>query len=173
VTDLDEAELARLIVLAERNVRNLVGTLGYFSPTIAITREGGANQRPTIVVAVDPGQATTIGTVAIDLRRRHRRVARPGAQAQRADIQRDWRLPTGQRFTQDAWDGAKTQALRDLVARRYPPASWPAAWPTSTRPNAARPSASSSTPARSTAWAPCRSPALSATTRCWCRAWRA
>jgi translocation and assembly module TamA len=41
VTDLDEAELARLIVLAERNVRNLVGTLGYFSPTITITREGG------------------------------------------------------------------------------------------------------------------------------------
>ena len=39
VTDLDEAELARLIVLAERNVRNLVGTLGYFSPDIRITRE--------------------------------------------------------------------------------------------------------------------------------------
>ena len=65
VTDLDEAELARLIVLAERNVRNLVGTLGYFSPDIRITREGGVNQRPTIVVAVDPGQATLIGTVAI------------------------------------------------------------------------------------------------------------
>ncbi|MDP3165504.1 MAG: BamA/TamA family outer membrane protein, partial [Hydrogenophaga sp.] len=29
-------------------------------------------------------------------------------------------LPNGQRFTQDGWDGAKTQALRDLVARRYP-----------------------------------------------------
>ncbi|MGH8857248.1 MAG: POTRA domain-containing protein, partial [Polaromonas sp.] len=65
VTDLDEAELARLIVLAERNVRNLVGTLGYFSPSIRITREGGALQRPTIVVAVDPGEATLTGPVAI------------------------------------------------------------------------------------------------------------
>lgn len=124
VTDLDEAELARLIVLAERNVRNLVGTLGYFSPTIAITREGGtaagSGQRPTIVVAVEPGQATTVGPVAIDFAGDIAESPDPDAQAQRAEIQRDWRLPTGQRFTQDAWDSAKTQALRDLVARRYP-----------------------------------------------------
>ena len=33
VTDLDDSELARLIVLAEGNVRNLVGTLG----TLCIT----------------------------------------------------------------------------------------------------------------------------------------
>ncbi len=120
VTDLDEAELARLIVLAERNVRNLVGTLGYFSPNINITREGAVNQRPTIVVAVDPGQPTTIGTVAIDFTGDIAESPDPAAQAQRADIQRDWRLPAGRRFTQDAWDGAKTQALRELVARRYP-----------------------------------------------------
>jgi translocation and assembly module TamA len=120
VTDLDEAELARLIVLAERNVRNLVGTLGYFSPNIAITKEGGTNQHPTIVVAVDPGEATTVGPVAITFAGDIAESADPGAVTQRADIQRDWRLPTGQRFTQDAWDSAKTQALRDLVARRYP-----------------------------------------------------
>jgi translocation and assembly module TamA len=124
VTDLDEAELARLIVLAERNVRNLVGTLGYFSPTIAITREGGtaagSGWRPTIVVAVEPGQATTVGPVTIDFAGDIAESPDPDAQAQRAEIQRDWRLPTGQRFTQDAWDSAKTQALRDLVARRYP-----------------------------------------------------
>lgn len=63
VTDLDEVELARLIVLAEGNVRNLVGTLGYFSPEIRITREGGLNERPTIVVAVTPGPATEVGAV--------------------------------------------------------------------------------------------------------------
>lgn len=124
VTDLDEAELARLIVLAERNVRNLVGTLGYFSPTITITREGGtaagSGRRPTIVVAVEPGQATTVGPVTIDFAGDIAESPDPDAQAQRAEIQRDWRLPTGQRFTQDAWDSAKTQALRDLVARRYP-----------------------------------------------------
>lgn len=120
VTDLDEAELNRLVVLAERNVRNLVGTLGYFSPDIRITREGGVNQRPTIVVAVDPGEATLTGAVAIDFTGDIADSSDPDAIAQRSEIRRDWRLPTGQRFTQDAWDGAKTQALRQLVARRYP-----------------------------------------------------
>ena len=52
VTDLDDSELARLIVLAEGNVRNLVGTLGYFSPDIRITREGDTNQRPVIAIAI-------------------------------------------------------------------------------------------------------------------------
>ena len=120
VTDLDDAELARLIVLAERNVRNLVGTLGYFSPDIRITREGAVNQRPTIVVAVDPGEATLTGPVAIDFAGDIAQSTDADARAQRALIERNWRLPTGQRFTQDAWDGAKTQALRELVARRYP-----------------------------------------------------
>ena len=120
VTDLDEAELARLIVLAERNVRNLVGTLGYFSPDIRIMREGGVNQRPTIVVAVDPGKATQIGPVAITFAGDIAESSDADAIAQRTGIQRDWRLSTGQRFTQNAWDGAKTQALRELLARRYP-----------------------------------------------------
>ena len=120
VTDLDEIELQRLIVLAERNVRNLVGTLGYFSPDIRITREGGVNQRPVIVVAVEPGQSTTIGTVAIGFAGDIGNSADVDAMAQRAEIERDWRLPAGRPFTQDAWSGAKTQALRQLVARRYP-----------------------------------------------------
>ena len=120
VTDLDEAELARLIVLAERNVRNLVGTLGYFSPDIRITREGGVNERPVIVVAVDPGQATNIGPVALTFAGDIAGSPDTDAMAQRTEIERDWRLPTGLRFTQDGWSSAKTQALRQLVARRYP-----------------------------------------------------
>ena len=120
VIDLDDAELARLIVLAERNVRNLVGTLGYFSPDISITREGGATERPTIVVAVDPGEATRIGSVAITFAGDIADSSDIDAIVQRGEIQRDWRLPDGQAFTQDAWDSAKTQSLRELVARRYP-----------------------------------------------------
>ncbi|MET0311613.1 MAG: BamA/TamA family outer membrane protein [Burkholderiaceae bacterium] len=118
VTDLDDAELARLIVLAERNVRNLVGTLGYFSPRIDITREGST--RPRIVVAVDPGRPTQIGEVAVGFSGDIAASQDPGAVAQREEIQRLWQLPANRRFNQDAWDGAKTQALRQLVARRYP-----------------------------------------------------
>ena len=120
VTDLDEAELERLIVLAERNVRNLVGTLGYFSPDIRITREGRVNQRPVIVVAVDPGNVTQIGPVAITFAGDIAGSPDSDAVAQRTGIERDWRLPRGEPFTQNDWNGAKTQALRQLVARRYP-----------------------------------------------------
>ena len=120
VTDLDDAELQRLIVLAERNVRNLVGTLGYFSPDIRITREGGVNQRPVIVVDVEPGQVSRIGAVALSFAGDIGSSADADAMAQRAEIERDWRLPAGRPFTQDAWSSAKTQALRQLVARRYP-----------------------------------------------------
>ncbi|RYX94431.1 MAG: outer membrane protein assembly factor [Comamonadaceae bacterium] len=120
VTDLDDAELARLTVLAERNVRNLVGTLGYFSPGISITRDGAANARPTITVAVEPGPPTLIGSVKVEFAGDIATSPDADAITQRTDIGRDWRLPAGQAFTQDAWDGAKTQALRQLVARRYP-----------------------------------------------------
>lgn len=120
VTDLDDSELARLIVLADSNVRNLVGTLGYFSPDIRITREGASGQRPTIVVSIDPGQASAAGTVAIDFAGDIAQSIDPDAVSQREAIRRNWRLPAGRTFTQDAWDSAKTQALRELVARRYP-----------------------------------------------------
>ena len=120
VTDLDEAEIVRLIVLAERNVRNLVGTLGYFNPDVRISREGSSPQRPTIVIAVDPGKATQIGPVSITFAGDIAASADADAIAQRTGIEQDWRLSTGRRFTQEAWESAKTQALRELVARRYP-----------------------------------------------------
>ncbi|GBU14670.1 outer membrane protein assembly factor [Polaromonas sp.] len=120
VTDLDEAELARLIVQAESNARNLLGTLGYFSPDIHITREGGLNEKPVIAITVEPGPATQTGAVKITFAGDIADSSDPDALAQRLEIERDWRLPTGQPFTQNSWSSAKTQALRALVARRYP-----------------------------------------------------
>ncbi len=128
VTDLDDNELARLIVLADRNVRNLVGTLGYFNPTVRITREasnsngtsGTNDQRPTIVVAVEPSEATLTKNVSVQFSGAIAESDAPGVVAQRQGIERNWQLPAGQRFTQDNWDSAKNQALRQLTARRYP-----------------------------------------------------
>ena len=41
VTDLDDAEIARLIVLAEKDTRELLATQGYFAPQVRIGREPG------------------------------------------------------------------------------------------------------------------------------------
>ena len=120
VTDLDDSELARLIVLAERDVRNLVGTLGYFSPDIRIGRSARADRRQVISVDVEPGEQTRIGPVAITFTGAIADSTDGGAAAQQGEITRGWRLPAGQPFTQDAWSSAKNQALRQLVSRRYP-----------------------------------------------------
>ncbi len=119
VADLDDAELARLVVLAEANIRNLAGTLGYFSPTVEITQEKAGLQRPLIAITITPGPATTIASTRFDFAG-DIASSPDAAAAQKNDIQGNWLLPKGQPFTQDAWDSAKTQALRTLTARRYP-----------------------------------------------------
>lgn len=117
--DLDDTELERLQIAADRNIRDLLGTLGYFSPVVEITRSGGpGSAQRTVRIAVQPGSPTMVteaavgfnGAIADDLQ----------AAEQRADITRRWALPVGKPFTQEGWDDAKTQALRQLAARRYP-----------------------------------------------------
>src|SRR5437588_4799341 len=66
VTDLDDAELARLITAAERNVRELVATQGYFDPKISVRRDQVGGGKPVIVVEVEPGRATQVNEVKID-----------------------------------------------------------------------------------------------------------
>ena len=120
VTDLEDAELQRLVVLADANVRNLAGTLGYFDPMIQITREAPPGQRLLIVIKITPGLATTITSTQFTFSGDIASSQDSDARAQKNALQTDWSLPAGQRFTQDRWDSAKTQALRGLVARRYP-----------------------------------------------------
>jgi len=119
VNDLDDAELARLIVLAERDVRELVGTLGFFDPRIEIRREA-AGGRPLIVVEVAPGQPSLVLGVDIAFEGDIATNSDAGPAGQREEIRSGWRLPPGRTFTQEAWEGAKTTALRQLVRRRYP-----------------------------------------------------
>jgi len=118
VSDLDDAELARLIRMADEQVRELAATLGYFTPEVRITREPGTP--PTIVVTVEPGQPTAVNEVAIEFEGDIARSEEPDAMRQREGIRGDWRLPVGRPFTQSAWDDAKAAAVQQLLARRYP-----------------------------------------------------
>jgi translocation and assembly module TamA len=120
VTDLDDAELARLITLAERDVRELVATLGFFNPSVLIARDPRAADRPIIILTVDPGQVTAVTDVAIEFEGDIAQTSDRDGVDQRDAIRSGWRLPRGQPFTQGGWDDAKAEALRRLVARRYP-----------------------------------------------------
>lgn len=133
--NLDANELGRLLVQAQANVRELLATLGHFSPTVEVipppglgeaVAEGAGpvdrNAPPpslgTITVKVEPGPVTQVASVSVsfvgDI------ATAPEAEAQRADIQREAGLIAGLPFSQADWDRAKTAALRRLIAQRYP-----------------------------------------------------
>lgn len=132
--NLDANELGRLLVLAPANVRELLATLGHFSPTVEVIAPPGLGEAATdagnsdrasrdrflgtIVVKVEPGPVTQVALVNVsfvgDI------ANAPEAAAQRADIQREAGLIAGLPFSQADWDRTKTAALRTLTARRYP-----------------------------------------------------
>ena len=121
VPDLEDAELQRLLRLADRNARELLATLGYFTPTLDIHREPVADGNvPRVVIAADPGPQATVDGVDVAFEGDIQSTDAPDAAAQRRRIRERWSLPVGRPFTQEGWDAAKTQALRDLVAHRYP-----------------------------------------------------
>jgi translocation and assembly module TamA len=120
VTDLDDAEIARLIVIAQKDARELLATQGYFAPDVKISREAGP--RTTLVVAVEPGERTRISEVQLDFEGDIATSTDPDAIRQRDHVRGTWSLPKGQGFTQTGWDRAKSDATKALLARRYPAA---------------------------------------------------
>lgn len=134
--NLDANELSRLLAAAPANLRELLATLGYFSPLVdvvgppALTEAadaavangtGAANAaRPlgTVTIRISPGPVTRVAAVNVsfvgDI------ATAPEAAEQRETIQREVRVMQGLPFSQSDWDRTKDAALRALIARRYP-----------------------------------------------------
>jgi len=122
--DLGATEISRLMVAAEANARELLGTLGYFTPTLTLELNetpASAKAPREIVITVEPGPLTHVSTVQIDYQGAI--ASDPTAEAQRDSIRTAWALRAGQPFTQQGWDNAKTAALRSLTAKRFPTGS--------------------------------------------------
>ncbi|ABD69324.1 surface antigen (D15) [Rhodoferax ferrireducens T118] len=120
LTDLSDSELARLLTAAEQNTQELVATLGYFSPDIRFEQQAPGNGASTrlLKLRVVPGEPTVVGEVKVELKGPI--ATDPAASRQRQQIEDDWLLRSGMRFTQARWTAAKQQALRQLTSRRYP-----------------------------------------------------
>lgn len=131
--NLDANELDRLLAAAPANLRELLATLGHFSPVVdvigppALTAAADAaasndtsGSRPlgTVTIRVSPGPVTRVATVNVsfvgDI------ATAPEAAGQREAIQFEVRLMQGLPFSQTDWDRTKDAALRALIARRYP-----------------------------------------------------
>ncbi len=119
LTDLSDSELLRLLLEAEKNTRDLVATLGYFSPDIKIELlPDSAAPGRRVKLEVVPGEPTVVGEVALSFTGPI--ATDPTAAEQRQLIQDNWLLRAGMRFSQGRWDAAKQQVLRQLTTQRYP-----------------------------------------------------
>lgn len=128
LSDLSDSELARLMMAAEQDARELVATLGYFSPTITVeppVSPSGAVSR-TLKLQVVPGAPTEVSEVEITfagaILADSGKDGNGEAMAQRLRIIRDWPLEAGMRFSQTRWADAKKHALLQLTAQNYPTA---------------------------------------------------
>ncbi|MEN3295985.1 MAG: translocation and assembly module TamA [Burkholderiales bacterium] len=114
-------EFRRLVDITPQQIRQLLATEGYFSPTIeaSLTEEGGVpvarfNIRLGDPVLVDAVDIRFTGDIANGPQRSEQRMNR---------LRRQWSLDPGERFRQAAWDSAKNALLKDLLLRDYPAAA--------------------------------------------------
>lgn len=131
LSDLRPSELNRLAEAAPANIGELLATLGYFQPQIAIqvhhpeksqknqqTAEAALSQ---VIVSIEPGPQARVQTAELEFAGSITR--QPQSQAQMAQLRSGWGLESGAAFTQDAWQSAKSETLSRLQGQRYPTAS--------------------------------------------------
>jgi translocation and assembly module TamA len=119
--DLSADEVQRLAAAAPAQIRELLATEGYFSPSIRydIERDG---EPWTIRYQVTPGTPTHID--AVDIRVKGAIADGPHVDQRRIErLRRRWSLDPGDVFKQADWTRAKNDLLKNLLLNDYPAAS--------------------------------------------------
>lgn len=114
-------ELQRLIDITPEQIRALLATEGYFSPTIrqSLDRSGS----PWLArFDITPGPQTAISAVNITFKGDI--ASGPHTDDRRMNrLRRRWNLDPGDVFRQAAWNEAKSELLKGLLLRDYPAAT--------------------------------------------------
>ena len=108
-------QLRGLVDKVPSQARNLLAAQGYFSPSVAVHLDA-TQPVPVVAIAVDPGEPTRVQSVDVRVDGPH---GRPDA-VLAAAVRKNWRLVPGQVFRSAAWETAKSDALLELLTRRYP-----------------------------------------------------
>jgi translocation and assembly module TamA len=115
---LDLSQLQHLVKVAPEQVKTLVSTEGYYSPTVSAALEtGGAT--PVAHVIVDPGPPTLVGEVDIELQG-FVPFDKGSAPFDANALRQRWTLPAGARFRQADWESAKRALVRSVMQSRFP-----------------------------------------------------
>jgi translocation and assembly module TamA len=118
--DLDDDELTRLLRDADVQARELLATLGFFNAELNWQQKPPALPGGTrsVQLSVVTGPQARISEVHWHWQ--GDMASNPEAREQQQLMVRQWSLAAGQRFSQSDWSSAKNQALRQLLASRYP-----------------------------------------------------
>lgn len=109
-------QVARLVDSSEEETRNLLSTLGYFSPQVDIRYQSDL-EKTVITLQIDPGKPVRVRNVQLKL-------SGPAAESATAsklnqEIAQLWTLPVGTVYTQTAWSDGKNRVLRPLHEHAY------------------------------------------------------
>jgi translocation and assembly module TamA len=115
---LDRDQLQRLVKNTPDQVRTLVATEGYYSPTVSAGLDTSGAELVARVV-VDPGPPVLVGDIDLVLRG-FEPLAPGGVKYDAAALRGKWTLPVGQRFRTADWEQAKRNLLRQVMQERYP-----------------------------------------------------
>ncbi|UGQ46875.1 autotransporter assembly complex protein TamA [Massilia endophytica] len=112
---MNREQLQRMVRTAPEQAKTLLATAGYYSPVVSARLEEAGT--PTVVIDVDPGQPTLVGSVEIVL---NGFASTPASPFDKDALRASWTLPEGAVFRQDEWEQAKRAILRSVVQTRYP-----------------------------------------------------
>ena len=116
-SEMTEDLLARLAREAIEETRNFAAAEGYFSAAIDVKIDRSTTPI-SVTLIVKPGVPTKIASVRIEVTGPALTNAPLGTEAI-ASIRRDWGLPEGAQFRQQAWTLAKERALNTLTGSPY------------------------------------------------------
>jgi translocation and assembly module TamA len=115
---LDLEQLQRLVRVAPEQVKTLIATEGYYSPKVTSGLDTSGTT-PVARVVVDPGPATVVGDVDIELRG-FVPFDKGSAPLDAAALRNRWTLPAGTRFRTADWEAAKRGLVRSVATSRFP-----------------------------------------------------
>ncbi len=114
-------ELQRLMNLTPEQIRALLATEGFFSPTIRQSLDRSTSPW-TVRLDITTGPSTVVSAVNITFKGDI--ASGPHADEKRMNrLRRRWPLDVGDTFRQTAWTEAKSELLKGLLLRDYPAAT--------------------------------------------------
>ena len=114
--DVTADQLAQLYLTAPEQIKTLLATEGYFSPSV----ESSLEESPLKWLAkftVTPGQPTKVSSVQIDFSGAV--MGDPNRDERLAQARKAFTIKPGDIFRQSAWDEAKAGAVKSLASFRY------------------------------------------------------